>query len=372
MNVSVTAVQSRRDRRDFFELPWKLYRHDPKWVPPIRGELEELLGWRRHAFYEHAESQAFVARRNGETVGRILAIINHAHIQLHHEPVGFFGFFETIDDLDVAASLLDAARQWLGQRQIQRVRGPVNPSLNHECGLLAEGFESDPYFMTPYNPQYYVRLLKRCGCRKVKDLVAYVFFAEDVPRLLSRYRKRFELDRQSSGITIRNYTRKSFDRDVRTFLELYNDSLEGLWGSVPMSPAEIKDLVGTLRWLLVPELVAIVERHGTPVGAAVGLLDFNPLLRQIGGRLFPLGFVQLMRRRKEIKRARILAMHVADDFQDTGIGGALLASLLPAFQKWKFEEFEVSWSLEDNRQARRSLETAGGQLYKRFQIYEYE
>jgi len=371
MNVSVTAVESRRDRNDFVELPRRLYACDPRWVPPIRADLEQLVGWRRHAFYEHAESQAFVARRQGEVVGRILAILNHAHVQVHNERVGFFGFFESIDDPEVAGGLLDAARQWLHERGMEHVRGPVNPSLHHECGLLVKGFETEPYFMTPYNPSYYMQLLKGYGCRKAKDLVAYVFFAEDIPRILARYRNEWQVDEQACGIRVRSYTRKTFVRDLHAFLTLYNQTLEGLWGTVPMSPAEMRDLIGTLRWLLVPELVAIVERDGKPIGAAVGLLDFNPLIRKIDGRLFPLGFVQLIRGRHEIKRARILAMHIADEFQTAGLGGTLLSALLPAFQKWKFEEFEVSWTLEDNQKSRRSLETAGGQLYKRFRIYEY-
>lgn len=372
MSVSVTAVQSRRDRRDFVDLPRRLYKHDPKWVPPIRSDLEQLVGWRHHAFYEHAESQAFVARKDGEVVGRILAIQNHAHIELHNDRVGFFGFFETVDDLEVTGALLDAARKWLGERGIERVRGPVNPSLHHECGLLVTGFDMEPYFMTPYNPAYYMRLLKRFGCHKAKDLLAYVFFAEDIPRMQSAYRNQWQVDEEASGITVRSYTRKTFERDLHTFLRLYNETLEGLWGTVPMTPAEMKDVVGALRWLLVPELVAFVERDGEPIGAAVGLLDYNPLLRRIDGRLFPFGFVQLMRRRREIKRARLIAMHIADDFQTSGLGGMLISSLLPAFQEWNFKEFEVSWTLEDNRQSRRSLETAGGQLYKRFRIYEYE
>jgi hypothetical protein len=372
MSLCVEAVQSKRDRHDFVELAWKIYRDDPRWVPPIRADLHRLLGWRHHAFYQHAESQAFVARRDGEVVGRIAAIVNHAHVEIHREPVGFFGFFETIDDVDVAGALLDAARQWLRQRNMERIRGPVSPSLHHECGLLVTAFDAEPYFMTPYNPPYYMHLLKKLGCRKAKDLLAYVFFAEEVPRILSLYQKQWDPHGESSGITIRHTTRKLFDHDLHAFLKLYNESLEGLWGTVPMTGPEIDDLVGAFRWLVSPELVTLAEQDGTIVGAMVALLDFNPLLRDIGGRLFPLGFLHLLRGQKNIKRARLLAMHVADEFLVSGLGGALFASLLPAFQKWRFEEFEVSWTLEDNQMARRSLERAGGQLYKRFRIYEYD
>lgn len=372
MSVLVEAVTSKRDREEFLDLAGKIYQGDPRWVPPIRSDLHRLLGWRRHAFYEHAESQAFIARRDGEAVGRIAAIVNHAHLEIHREPVGFFGFFETIDDVEVAGALLDAARQWLRPRRIERIRGPVSPSLHHECGLLVTAFEADPYFMTPYNPPYYMQLLKRLGCRKAKDLLAYVFFAEQVPQIISLYRKQWDPQGESSGVTIRPTSRKSFDADLHAFLKLYNESLDGLWGTVPMTTAEIDDLVGAFRWLVSHDMVTLAEKDGVIVGAMVALLDFNPLLRDIGGRLFPLGFLHLLRGQKHIKRARLLAMHVADEFLVSGLGGALFASLLPVMQKWQFEEFEVSWTLEDNAKARRSLERAGGQLYKRFRIYEYE
>jgi len=370
MSVSVEPVQSRRQRREFVEFAWQLYQNDPKWVPPIRSQQEQLLGWRKHAFYDRAESQAFLARRGGEVVGRVLAIVNRAHIEVHNEEVGFFGFFESVDDLDVAASVLDAAKQWLSERGIQRMRGPVNPSLNHDAGLLVQGFDMAPYFMMTYNPSYYLKLLRRYGCTKAKDLVAYAFFADDIPGLLARYRTQWQLDDKKSDVTIRNLAANNIDGDTLKFLELYNQSLEGLWGSVPLSPSEIKDIVATMRWLLVPELVTFAERDNQVIGAAVCLLDFNPVLRRIDGRLFPFGFVQLLRGRNEIKRGRLLAVNIADDFQILGFGGTLLAGLLPGIKKHDLNEIEVSWVLEDNKPARRSLETAGGQLYKRYRIYE--
>jgi hypothetical protein len=250
------------------------------------------------------------------------------------------------------------------------MRGPVNPSLNHECGLLVEGFDMAPYFMMTYNPSYYAKLLRRFGCTKAKDLVAYVFFTDDLPALLSKYRKQWQLDEGKSDVTIRNLSSKDVDGDALKFLTLYNESLAGLWGSVPLSSAEIKDIVATLRWLLVPELVSFAEQDGKVIGAAVGLLDFNPILRKIDGRLFPLGFVQLLRGRDELKRARLLAANVSNEYQVAGLGFMLLAALIPGLQERGLTEFECSWILEDNKPARQSLESAGGQLYKRYRIYE--
>ena len=372
MSLTLTSVDNRRDKRDFLDLPGKIYAEDSKWVPPIRGQIDQLLGWKKHAFYNDAESQAFLVRQDDEPVGRVLAILNRAHNRTHDEEIGFFGFFETVNDGEVVKLLLDAAKDWLAERGITRVRGPVNPSLNHESGLLVEGFDTPPYFMMTHNPSYYKRLLKRYGCKKAKDQVAYIFVGDEIPQIVQRYKQSWQVDESNSGITVRNLDPKNMEADVQGFLQIYNESMRGLWGSVPLSPAEIKDIVSELKWLLVPELVAFAEQDGRIVGAAVALLDFNPIIRDIKGKIFPLGFVQLLRRKSEIKRARVMAMNVTKDQQASGLGGTLLAALMPALQKWRFNEFEVSWVLEDNKPARLTLETAGGHLYKRYRIYDYE
>lgn len=371
MTVSVTDVTSRRDRRAFVELPRTLYKGDAKWVPPIQGQMQDLVGWRPSAFYEHAQSQAFLAHRSGQVAGRIVAILNHGHIEHQNEAVGFFGFFESIDDSEVAGRLLDAARGWLKQHGMQAMRGPTSPSLHHECGLLVEGFETDPYFMTPYNHRYYPKLLAQYGCRKARDLLAYIFLAEDLPHAVAQNRRQYEQALRREDINIRSYTSKTFDRDVKSFLEIYNRSLEGLWGTVPMTQAEMQETVGILKWLLVPELVACAEHRGQPIGMALGLLDYNPLIRQIDGRLLPFGLARLLRGRKQIRRVRLMSMHITEEFQRAGLGGVLLLALLPAFRKWGFTEFEIGWTLEDNKLTRQSLEDLGGHLYKRYRIFEY-
>jgi hypothetical protein len=371
VDVSIIPVQSPRDRHDFIAIAGRIYQDDRHWVPPIRGQLEPLLGWQPHAFYEQADSQAFLARRGEKVVGRILAIHNHAHVRQHGELSGFFGFFESDNDQEAAGTLLETAYQWLKDRSMVCMRGPVSPSLNYECGLLVDGFDTDPCFMTTYNPPYYMTLLKKCGCRKVKDLLAYVMFADDIPQLVSRFHKELDVVQRSADIAIRTYSKKSFQEDLLHFIHLYNESMDGHWGSVPLSGAEMREIVGNLRWLLVPDLVVGAERDGNLVGAAIGLLDYNPLIRDIGGRLFPFGLARLMYKRTHVKRVRIISMNVSEGMQAVGLGVQLTVALLPAIQKRNIREVEASWVLEDNLLSRGSIETAGGQPHKRYRIYEY-
>ena len=172
-NLVVKAVQSRREKSQFLELPWRLHRDDPNWIPPMRFLQKELVGFKPHPFYDDAESQAFLAFRDGEPCGRILAIVNHAHNRRYNDQLGFFGFFESIDDPPTAAGLFDAARAWLAEKNLLTIRGPVNPSLNYECGMLIDGFDSPPTIMMTYNPSYYPRLLDEYGFRKSQDLYAF-------------------------------------------------------------------------------------------------------------------------------------------------------------------------------------------------------
>ena len=169
-DVIVSAVSTRRQRKDFLELPWRLHRNDPNWIPPLRGNQKEVVGYSRHPFYERNTAQTFVAYRAGEPVGRIAAILNVGHIERYGEKRGFFGFFESINDQHVANGLFDAVRAWFAAREIHALRGPVNPSLNYEVGLLVEGFDSPPTFMMTYNPAYYADLIENYGFRKSQDL----------------------------------------------------------------------------------------------------------------------------------------------------------------------------------------------------------
>ncbi|MEY4566849.1 MAG: hypothetical protein RLY14_1819, partial [Planctomycetota bacterium] len=295
--IEITPVQNRKDRRDFMELLWQLYKNDPNWIPPLRRNQEELVGFHKHPFYDDAEVQTFLARKEGKVVGRIAAIINHGHNRRFEEKRGFFGFFESIDDPAVATGLLKAAEQWNKSKGMTDIRGPVNPSLNYEVGLLVEGFTTPPTFMMTYNPSYYERLITSCGYEKTQDLYAFDADVSMLPTLDPKLQFVVEEVKRRFRVNVRPMNIRRFKEEVNLFLDVYNKSLVGTWGFVPFSASEIQHLSATMRHLLVPELTTVVEVDGKPVGAGLGLLDYNPLIKKINGRLFPFGFLTLLFKR---------------------------------------------------------------------------
>lgn len=368
--VIVEPVQSRRQRKEFLEYPWALYREDPNWIPPLRGELAGLLGYKPHPFYEAAVSQTFLAYRQGRVVGRIAGIINHAYNRLYSEQRGFFGFYESIDDVNVAQALFAAVRQWLAGHNLSRLRGPVNPSMNYECGLLVDGFDGPPTFMMTYNPDYYPRLFEACGLTKAQDLYAYYGHIDQMPAIDSKFGQIAEQVCERYGVTLRPLDRRNFLKDVEHFLRTYNGSMILTWDYVPISDSEMHHLAKSLRYLLIPELAMRADVEGKPAGVVVCLPDYNPRIKQIDGRLFPFGFIRLLRNRRAIKRVRVLAINVLPEFQRLGVGLVLLRGLVPAALAYGLSEAEFSWVFESNEMARMGLEKGGAQVYKTYRIYD--
>ncbi|MGQ9575587.1 MAG: GNAT family N-acetyltransferase [Thermoguttaceae bacterium] len=370
--VVVQPVASRRQQRDFLEFPWILYRGDPNWIPPLRRNQKEMVGFRPHPFYENNEVQTFVAYRAGQVCGRIAAILNRGHIQRYNDPRGFFGFFECVDDQEAANGLFEAARQWFARRGIMRLRGPTNPSLNYELGLLIEGFDSPPMFMMTYNPPYYARLVENYGFRKVQDLYAFWGHVQMLPQVAARLAPIAEKIIAHYNIRLRPLDRKRFRQDVEAFLSIYNRALVNTWGFVPMSEKEVQHVAAGLRHLIVPELAIGAEIDGQLVGAVFGLPDYNARIKQIDGRLFPFGFIRLLRNKHLIKRIRVISTNVIPEYQRHGVGLVLLHGLVPKAMEWGIEEAEFSWVLESNWLSRGSLEKGGAKRTKTYRLYDFE
>ena len=368
--IQCRPVQRRSERRAFLQLERDLYQGDPHWVPPIWMERKKLVGFRHHPFYDDAECQAFLVWRGNEAIGRVLAIVNHAHNRLHDEKRGFFGFFECVDDADAARLVLDTAGQWLADQGMTDVRGPVNPSLNYECGLLVDGFDSPPTFMMTYNKDYYGGLIEQSGFEKTQDLYSYdahIDIMEELdPKLMfviKEATKRFK-------VVCRPINRKQFNKDVRSFLEIYNLSLQQTWGYVPMSEAEIDEQSAGLKYLIVPELTSIAEIDGKPVGAGFGLLDYNQIIKKINGRLFPLGWLRLLKDKRKIDRLRLISTNVLPEYQKWGLGLVTLARILPDAVTYGIQIGEFSWVLESNSLSRGTIERGGATRTKVHRIYD--
>ena len=369
-SLTIVPVHSRRQQRQFLQLPWQLYRHDPNWIPPLRMMQKELVGFKHHPFYDHAEFQTFLAMQDGQAVGRVAAIVNHAHNRRYEEKRGFFGFFESIENQQVASELLDAASRWLRERGMTCVRGPMNPSMNYELGTLVDGFDSPPTFLMTYNPPYYGPLIENSGFQKVQDLYAFwghvdmlKTLDEKVVFISEEARRRFE-------IQLRRIDTSKFQEEVRMFLRIYNESLGGTWGFTPMSEGEIRHMGKSLRFLIVPEMTSVAEVDGRPVAAVFGLLDYNERIKQIDGRLFPFGFLRLLWKRNELRRIRVISTNVLPEYQRWGIGLVAMSRLLPDAIAWGIQEAEFSWVLESNHLSYGTLKRGGAKLTKTYRIYD--
>jgi len=372
MSLAISTVRTAADLRKFITMVWPIYNDDPNWVPPVIMDRKKLLNRQKNPFYRHAEMELFLATDNGKVVGRIAAITNRLHNETHHDNVGFFGFFESVDRSDVAAALLGAAEGWLAERGMTAMRGPINPSMNDEAGLLVAGFNDPPQILMTYNPQYYSRLMEEFGLRKVKDMYAYRLTAGGFlnPKL-ERVQK---LVREREKLTIRsvNFKEKAaFARDVTILKEMYNAAWTPNWGFVKMTDEEFDFLAADLKQIADPDFVIIAERRGEPVGFAIGLPDINQALiyNRSGGIIGAI--LALLFKKKKIKRGRIIVLGVLPPFQRLGIDAVLYHEIGTRMTSGHgYTEGEASWILEDNQMMIRAAEMMHGEAYKTYRVYE--
>lgn len=362
-----------RALKTFIDLPYRLHARDPIWVPPLRRDVKLLLDRRKNPFFEHAEAEYFLAERNGEVVGRIAAIHNRLHNEFHADKVGFFGFFESIDDQAVADLLLARAAEWCKARGLDLLRGPASFSTNDECGLLVDGFDKPPTIMTPHNPPYYIGLLERAGFTKAKDLLMLEGGDQThqvvVPERLNRA---VSIALQRAGVTLRPLDMKRFKAEVETVKELYNACWERNWGFIPMTEHEIDHLAVQFKPVVVPDQVVFAEKDGKPVGFALALPDFNVVFRRHrSGRMLPAALDLLWSlKRKKITRARVLLLGVLPEYRGKGIDSALYHWIWTKSGEHGMYWAEGGWILEDNLAIKQGLEKMTFQVYKTYRLYD--
>lgn len=370
MALEVVAAESKQALKEFVEFPYSLYRGDPYWVPPLRIAVKELLDRKKHPFYANATAEFYLARRDGKVVGRIAAIVDRNHNKFHGENAGFFGFFESIDDAEVARALLTAARKWVSGRGAQFLRGPMNPSTNYECGMLIDGFDSSPMVMMTYNHRYYPALMEQAGFTKSKDLNAFVNRAAGVD--LEKIGRVADRKLARSGVTVRSIDMKDFDGEVARVWEVYNAAWERNWGFVPMTREEFFLMGKEMKQILKPELVLIGEKAGKAVGFALALPDVNFALKPAGGSLLPTGLLKILYYQRLIKSLRVIALGVVEEYRTSGVAAGFYATLVRTARKLGYDgDCEMSWILEDNVLMTRSLQVMGAKHYKTYRIYEW-
>lgn len=367
--MQIEQISDKRGLNEFIRFPWKVYAGDPNWVPPLISEVKFILG-DKNPFFLHAEAAYFLARKNGNIVGRIAAIIDRNHINIHNEQTGFFGFFESINDPAVAAGLLAEAERWLKERDIEIMRGPMNPSTNDECGLLLEGFDSPPMIMMTYNPPYYLDLMERCGLSKAKDLFAFISIIKEVAaggrleKLASKVMTRLP------ELTVRPMNIKNFANELAAVKDIYNSAWSKNWGFVHMTDEEIDSMAKRLKPLIVPELAIMAEVDGHPAGFMLAVPDYNQVLAKLNGRLGLPEIIKFLWFSRKITDIRVIIMGVKEEYRRKGIEGLLYLESFKAALRKGYIRSEMSWILEDNILIQKGCELMGGKVYKKYRIYE--
>jgi hypothetical protein len=370
----VSTVTSRGDLRRFIDLPWRLFdpRRDPQWVPPLRMTVRDALDRRRNPFYADADRELFLARRGDRVVGRIAAIENRAHNRFHEDRVGFWGFFECIDDQEVADAVFDAADSWLDARGLRVMRGPMNPSTNYECGLLTDGFEHRPTFMTTWNPPYYASLCERAGHRKAKDLVAYhIPMGDRSWNMPASFERLAERALRKSRVGFRDLDMRRFDHELEVCWDVYNSAWERNWGFVPMSKEEFVHMARDMKPLIEPRYAFAAEVDGRTVGFMLAVPDYSGVLQRIGtGRLFPTGALRLVLGKRRIREWRVMALGLRPEYRARGI---LPLFAWEAYRRGRARQevaAEASWILEDNEPMNRPMVAMGTRIHRRWRVYD--
>ena len=365
--------RSKKELHRFFDVADKVYAGDPLWVPPLRDDVAKVFS-DKNPFFEHGAMQLFIARRGSEDVGRIAAILDENHNTFHGEKTSFFGYFESVDDAAVAHALFAAAAGWGRERGMATLRGPANPTLNDEAGLLVDGFDSSPILMMTYNPRYYIGLIEGAGFRKAKDLLAYWFEIKPDPldRLTKLARR---VASREPDVVVRNISKKSLDADLPKIREVYNGAWEKNWGFVPMTAAEMDFMAKRLKPLVDKDFLFLAEARRPdggmePIAFMLTLPDYNVAMKPLGGYLLPFGWLKFLLNLKKIRAIRVLTLGIKAGWRQRGIQSVMFEKGLRAALRRGITGCEMSWLLEDNEAVIRAADLWGGRLYKTYRMYD--
>lgn len=371
-NIEINLVESEADRKEFIEFPYNLYRNDKNWVEPLRFDVKNNLNEKKNPFYKHSKIKMWIAKKDGEIAGRIAGIINENHNKFHNDKVGFFGFFECINDINISRQLFDKASEFAKENGMNVLRGPVSPSTNDECGLLIDGFNAPPVMLMTYNPEYYIHLIEDYGFEKAKDLLA-LWINKDVvnnKELMNKLNRISDMILKKENLTIRKVNMKDFKNEVQKVREVYNNAWENNWGFVPMTEEEFNFIAGNLKLAVDPDYVEFAEINGTPVGFSLAIPDINQAIKGLNGKLFPFGIFRFLANKKKINQLRVIIMGVKKEYHKKGIDAIFYRDIIQASIKKKLKGAEISWVLEDNLAMKQTAEKLGAKVYKTYRIYD--
>lgn len=366
--IRVERVKTKADLKTFIRFPWKVYAGDPNWVPPLITDVKTKLDSRKNPFFEHTERELFLARRGGDITGRVIALLDRNHNDFHGEKVVFYGMYESLNDRATAAALLNAAAAWGKERGMDTLRGTVNLSLNDECAFLAEGFDTPPSVMMPYNPRYYLDLMEACGQVKAKDMYAFLLTGDRVTD--AKVKAIVQKIQSATTVVCRPIRLKNWQEEADKIIHVYNHAWEKNWGFVPWTDHEMKHMVKSLKSIADPDLVILAEDQGRTVGFGFGLPNYNEILAKLDGRLLPFGIFKFLLGRKKIRSMRMLVFGILKEYRASGVSYLLAAEMVRQGMRKGYRWAELSWTLEDNDAVNKFAASLGGRIYKKYRIYE--
>jgi GNAT superfamily N-acetyltransferase len=375
VTITIKEVKTSKELALFIDLPWKIYADDPVWVPPLKFDVREFLDPKKHPFYLHGTATQFLAFRNDEPAGRILAADDPRYNEQNHTNTGTFGLFECVNDQTVANALLDAASDWLRNKGRTKITGPISYSTNYECGLLIQGFDMPPRIMMAHNPPYYVELLQNWGLAKNKDLYAWWFKDPyDIVQKWTPVLKRLAV--LAKDITIRTFSRKTFGEDVEKCIEIYDSARKNWWWAcVDLTSAEVRYLAKQLNRIGDEKQILIAEMDGKPIGFSLTMPDMNEAIKPLNGRLtwwgIPLGLIRFLWRLRHVKTARMMVLCVLPEYRHRGIAERMIMQTLDYGKTQRgYTSAELSWTDEDNDRINKIIKRVGAEMYKTYRVYE--
>ncbi len=374
MAIEIREHTPGRDLKDFVRAGHEVFRFDPTWVPPLDLELKDRLNPKSNPFFNRAEVTLFTAWKDGKLMGRASASIDREHLRVWNDETGFFGFFDTMDDQEVAQALMDAAAKWLKVRGLKRMMGPFSLYANEEVGCLIEGFEYPPNLMMAHSRPYQGKLIEGCGLEKEKDLFAWRYESHDLPK---RVIKAWEQIKSLPEVRLRSVDTSQMERELRDIMDIYNDAWEGKWGVVPALPDEVKKIAKDMKLIIDPDIAFMAEVNGKAMGMCILLPNLNEAMADLGGKVLPFGWAKLLYRVKvkHPESARLMMLGIKKEVRQNvkrygGLSAAMYVEVSKRGAAKGYRWGELSWTREDDAPINLGIKSMGAKVYKKYRVYK--
>jgi len=367
-NITIKSINNFKDFKKFYNFHFQLYRNDSFWIPPFWSEYKAFFK-KKNPFWTHAECRLFIAQKDNKIVGRIAAIIDYKYCEKVDQKIGFFGFFECINDFECADVLLKSAQNWLILKKMSVMRGPIDGRVDIGCGFLQTGFNMQPSFFSSYTPPYYILFAEKFGMKKARDqLLYYINLKKPIPKTL---KEKAQICAES-GIKIRRFNRLRTKKELKWWADLFLQTFADHWGYIPVSSEEVKTRFGVkhLRWFVDTPLFLIAEYNGSPVAYIWSTPDYNQIFHKMNGKLGPYQLLQFLIKKRNINMGKLPIIGIKKEFRNKNIGSYLNYLTLVEMKKRGYIGAEVGWIDEGNTSAKATIAITGAKLYKKFRVFD--